>query len=311
MADEACAVEVNGLVKDFLGVRAVDHLSFRVTTGEIFGLVGPDGAGKTTTMRVLAGVMAPGEGSATVCGCDVVRDPEGVKRHISYMPQRFGLYEDLTVKENIRFYADLFGISRPQREAAATRLLAACGMSEFQQRLAGKLSGGMKQKLGLVCALIHTPKLLLLDEPTNGVDPLSRREFWAMLYNLAGQGVTIINSTAYLDEAERCHRVALMHRGRLLFCDQPSRLKESLPGAVIAVVSSVASRVRDELADAHGVSTVLLIGDAVHLFVDDAARRIPEISKALDAKGIPYHEVVRITPTIEDLFVNAVTAQEQ
>ena len=311
MADETRAVEVNGLVKDFPGIRAVDHLSFQVATGEIFGLVGPDGAGKTTTMRVLAGVMAPEEGSATVCGCDVVRDPEGVKRQISYMPQRFGLYEDLTVKENIRFYADLFGISRRQREAAAARLLAACGMSEFQQRLAGKLSGGMKQKLGLVCALIHTPRLLLLDEPTNGVDPLSRREFWAMLYNLAGQGVTIVNSTAYLDEAERCHRVALMHRGRLLFCDEPSRLKQRLPGAVIAVVSPVASRVRDELAHAAGVSTVLLIGDAVHLFVDDAARRIPEISSALDARGIAYHEVVRITPTIEDLFVNAVTAQEQ
>ncbi len=311
MADEPCAVEVNGLVKDFPGVRAVDHLSFRVTTGEIFGLVGPDGAGKTTTMRVLAGVMAPEEGSATVCGCDVVRDPEGVKRHISYMPQRFGLYEDLTVKENIRFYADLFGISRQQRDGAAARLLAACGMSEFQERLAGKLSGGMKQKLGLVCALIHTPKLLLLDEPTNGVDPLSRREFWAMLYNLAGQGVTIVNSTAYLDEAERCHRVALMHRGRLLFCDEPSRLKERLPGAVIAVVSPIASRVRDELAHAAGVNTVLLIGDAVHLFVDDAARRIPEISSALDTKGVPYHEVARITPTIEDLFVNAVTAQER
>jgi ABC-2 type transport system ATP-binding protein len=254
--------------------------------------------------------MAPEEGSATVCGQDVVRDPEGVKRHISYMPQRFGLYEDLTVKENIRFYADLFGISRRQREDTAARLLAACGMSEFQQRLAGKLSGGMKQKLGLVCALIHTPKLLLLDEPTNGVDPLSRREFWAMLYHLAGQGVTIVNSTAYLDEAERCHRVALMHRGRLLFCDEPGRLKQRLPGDVIAVVSPIASRVRDELAHAAGVSTVLLIGDAVHLFVDDAARRIPEISRALDAKGIPYHEVVRITPTIEDLFVNAVSAQD-
>jgi ABC-2 type transport system ATP-binding protein len=311
MPDESYAVEVDGLVKDFPGVRAVDHLSFRVEAGEIFGLVGPDGAGKTTTMRVLAGVMAPGAGSVTVCGCDVVRDPEAVKRHISYMPQRFGLYEDLTVSENIRFYADLFGISRRERQHAAARLLAACGMSEFESRLAGKLSGGMKQKLGLVCALIHTPRLLLLDEPTNGVDPLSRREFWAMLYDLAGQGVTIVNSTAYLDEAERCHRVALMHRGRLLFCDEPERLKERLPGAVVAVVSPIAARLRDELAHADGVSDILLIGDAVHLFVDDAARRIPEISRALDAKALAYDEVVRITPTIEDLFVNAVNAQER
>jgi len=311
MPDEACAVEVAGLVKDFPGVRAVDHLSFRVAPGEIFGLVGPDGAGKTTTMRVMASVMAPDEGSATVCGCDVVRDAESVKRHISYMPQRFGLYEDLTVNENIRFYADLFRIRRRERESTSARLLGACGMSEFGGRLAGNLSGGMKQKLGLICALIHTPKVLLLDEPTNGVDPVSRREFWAMLYDLVGQGVTIVNSTAYLDEAERCHRVALMHRGRLLFCDEPGRLKQRMPQDVVAVVSPVASRLRDELARADGVSSVLLIGDAVHLFVDDAARRIPEISRMLDSQRLPYQEVARITPTIEDLFVNAVTAQER
>ncbi|HKD65856.1 MAG TPA: ABC transporter ATP-binding protein [Candidatus Binataceae bacterium] len=311
MPDEACAVEVAGLVKDFPGVRAVDHLSFRVAPGEIFGLVGPDGAGKTTTMRVMASVMAPDEGSATVCGCDVVRDAESVKRQISYMPQRFGLYEDLTVNENIRFYADLFRIRRRERESTSARLLGACGMSEFGGRLAGNLSGGMKQKLGLICALIHTPKVLLLDEPTNGVDPVSRREFWAMLYDLVGQGVTIVNSTAYLDEAERCHRVALMHRGRLLFCDEPGRLKQRMPQDVVAVVSPVASRLRDELARADGVSSVLLIGDAVHLFVDDAARRIPEISRMLDSRGLPYQEVARITPTIEDLFVNAVTAQER
>ncbi len=309
MPDERYAVEVNGLVKSFPGVRAVDHLSFRVAAGELFGLVGPDGAGKTTTMRMLAGVMAPEEGSVAVCGHDVVRDPEAVKLQISYMPQRFGLYEDLTVDENIRFYADLFGVSRRDREASAARLLAACGMGEFGARLAGKLSGGMKQKLGLVCALIHTPRVLLLDEPTNGVDPVSRREFWAMLYNLVGQGVTIINSTAYLDEAERCHRVGLIHRGRLLFCDTPGQLKERMPGAVVAVISPVASRLRDELAHAGGVSSVLLIGDSLHLFVDDAARRIPELSRALDAKGLPYHEVVQITPTIEDLFVHAVTGQ--
>jgi ABC-2 type transport system ATP-binding protein len=311
MADEHYAVEVNGLVKTFPEVRAVDGLSFRVAKGEIFGLVGPDGAGKTTTMRVLAGVMPPEEGSVVVCGCDVARDPEAVKRHISYMPQRFGLYEDLTVMENIRFYADVFGVSRSERLSAAPRLLAACGMSEFGDRLAGNLSGGMKQKLGLVCALIHTPEVLLLDEPTNGVDPVSRREFWAMLYGLVGQGVTIVNSTAYLDEAERCHRVALMHRGRLLFCDTPARLKERLPGDVVAVVSPAAARLREALTGAAGITSVLLIGDAVHLFVDDAAQRIPEVIRILEAKGFPYQEVVRIMPTIEDLFVEAVTAEAE
>ncbi len=299
-------VVVRDLVKDFPGVRAIDHLSFDVAPGEIFGIVGPDGAGKTTTMRILAGVLAPDAGTASVARCDVVADPEGVKHLISYMPQRFGLYEDLTVDENIRFYADLFGVRRKDREARAAELLKACGMSEFRARQAGKLSGGMKQKLGLVCALIHTPRVLLLDEPTNGVDPVSRREFWAMLYSLVGQGVTVVNSTAYLDEAERCHRVALLHQGRLLFCDSPARLKSRLQGSVVSIVSSEARRVRDELAAAEGVSSVVLVGDAVHLFVDDADRRIPSLSARLKSGQIPFDEIVRVTPTIEDLFVEAV-----
>jgi len=299
-------VVVRELVKDFPGVRAIDHLSFEVAPGEIFGIVGPDGAGKTTTMRILAGVLPPDAGTATVARCDVVADPEGVKHLISYMPQRFGLYEDLTVDENIRFYADLFGVRRHDREARAAELLKACGMSEFRGRIAGKLSGGMKQKLGLVCALIHTPRVLLLDEPTNGVDPVSRREFWAMLYSLVGQGVTVVNSTAYLDEAERCHRVALLHQGRLLFCDTPARLKARLQGAVVSIVSAEPRRVKDELAAAEGVSSVVLVGDAVHLFVDDADRRIRELSARLSGGQIPFDEIVRVTPTIEDLFVEAV-----
>jgi ABC-2 type transport system ATP-binding protein len=299
-------VIVSDLVKDFPGVRAIDHLSFDVAPGEIFGLVGPDGAGKTTTMRILAGVLPPDAGSATVARCNVVGDPEGVKHLISYMPQRFGLYEDLTVDENIRFYADLFGVHRQDREARATELLKACGLSEFRKRLAGKLSGGMKQKLGLVCALIHTPRVLLLDEPTNGVDPVSRREFWAMLYSLVGQGVTVVNSTAYLDEAERCHRIALLHQGRLLFCDSPARLKARLQGSVVSIVSSAARRVRDALAKAEGVSSLVLVGDAVHLFVDDADRRIPDLSARLNSGQVPFDEIVRAVPTIEDLFVEAV-----
>ncbi len=299
-------VVVRELVKDFPGVRAIDHLSFDVASGEIFGIVGPDGAGKTTIMRILAGVLRPDAGAATVARCDVVGDPEGVKHLISYMPQRFGLYEDLTVDENIRFYADLFGVRRAQREARAAELLKACGMIEFRSRLAGKLSGGMKQKLGLVCALIHTPRVLLLDEPTNGVDPVSRREFWAMLYSLAGQGVTVVNSTAYLDEAERCHRIALLHEGRLLFCDSPARLKSRLEGSVVSVVSPQARRVRDALAAAEGVSSVVLVGDAVHLFVDDAGRRISDLSAQLIGNQVPFDEIVRATPTIEDLFVEAV-----
>jgi ABC-2 type transport system ATP-binding protein len=309
MVEPAAAITVDGLTKQFAGMTAVDRLHFTVESGEIFCLVGPDGAGKTTTMRMLAGVMTPDAGSATVAGYDVVRDPEGVKNHISYMPQRFGLYEELTVDENIRFYADLFGIGRREREKRATQLLAAAGMARFRDRLAGQLSGGMKQKLGLSCALIHTPRVLLLDEPTTGVDPVSRRDFWRILYGLAAEGVTVLASTAYLDEAERCHRLALLHKGRLLLCDSPARLKASMPGAVVAVTASTPAAVRDELQGMPGVSSLLVVGDGVHLVVDDAERLLPAIRERLRAAAVPFSEVVRVAPTIEDLFVASVSSQ--
>jgi ABC-2 type transport system ATP-binding protein len=298
------AIEVEGLVKKFPGVTAVDHLTFDVRPGEIFGLVGPDGAGKTTTLRILAGVMPPDHGSARVAGLDVLRDPEAVKHHISYMPQRFGLYEDLTVDENIRFYADLFGVPRRDREPRAARLLAASGMSEFRARLAGKLSGGMKQKLGLTCALIHTPRVILLDEPTTGVDPVSRRDFWRILYSLLDQGVTILTSTAYLDEAERCHRVGLMHQGRLLACDTPAQLKSRLPAqSVVGIITSDPRAARDAIENAEGVLATLLAGDRLHLGVDDGPRRIPELRARLETAGLPFDEVLLVEPSLEDLFV--------
>jgi ABC-2 type transport system ATP-binding protein len=303
------AIVVSELTKRFPGVLAVDRLSFEVVPGEIFGLVGPDGAGKTTTLRMLAGVLPPDNGSATVADCDIVRDPERAKRHLSYMPQRFGLYEDLTVEENIRFYADLFGVRHVEREQRSERLLAAAGMSEFRARLAGQLSGGMKKKLGLVCALIHTPAVLLLDEPTTGVDPVSRRDFWGILYSLLAEGVAILTSTAYLDEAERCHRVALLHQGRLLFFDTPTRLKVRLPGAVLAVRSAEPRPLRVPLEQAEGVSSLVLVGDGVHLVVDDAQRRLPELEARLRAADLPFDDIVQVTPSIEDLFVSAVQRQ--
>jgi ABC-2 type transport system ATP-binding protein len=306
MTEPSVAIRASQLTKRFPGVLAVDRLSFDVSPGEIFGLVGPDGAGKTTTLRMLAGVLAPDSGSASVAGFDIVRDPEGAKRSISYMPQRFGLYEDLTVDENIRFYGDIFGIRRAQHESRAQRLLKAAGLGEFRARLAGKLSGGMKQKLGLVCALTHTPTVILLDETTNGVDPVSRRYFWEILYSLLDEDVAILTSTAYLDEAERCHRVALLHQGRLLFCDTPAALKKNLPGAVISIVSAEPRRLREPLEKAEGVSSLVLVGSGVHLVVDDGARRIPELRARLTAAGVAFDAIEQITPTIEDLFVAAV-----
>jgi ABC-2 type transport system ATP-binding protein len=303
------AILVSSLGKRFGTVQAVDHLSFDVQQGEIFGLVGPDGAGKTTTMRMLAGVLTPDSGSAIVAGHDVRLDPEGAKRDLSYMPQRFGLYEDLTVDENIRFYADLFGISRKEREQRSAELLAAAGFAEFRRRLAGNLSGGMKQKLGLVCALIHTPRVILLDEPTNGVDPVSRRDFWRILYSLVAQGVAILTSTSYLDEAERCHRVGLLYRGRMLFCDRPEELKKQFPGGVVVVHSSDPEQVRTALSGAGAARSVLLVGDRVHVFVDSGKGRIDELRTRLDAEKVPYDSIEQVVPSVEDLFVSAVEGE--
>lgn len=296
-------IAVAGLKKRFADVSAVDGVSFTVERGEIFGLVGPDGSGKTATMRMLAGVMRPDEGNIAVEGVDVVADPEGVKPCISYMPQRFGLYEDLTVDENIRFYADLFEVPRSLREERSQRLLAASGMTEFRSFFAGRLSGGMKQKLGLTCALVHTPHVLLLDEPTTGVDPVSRRDFWRILYDLREQGVTIVISTAYLDEAERCNRLALLYAGRVLYCDTPAALKRRMPGALVAISSPDGRAARTIVAGSEGVTHALLVGAGIHAVVDDADLRVPQLRNALERAGIRVGDITVIVPGIEDVLV--------
>ena len=234
-------IEANNLARRFAQITAVDELNLAIEEGEIFGLVGPDGAGKTTTMRLLTGILPPSGGSAQVAGYDVAKDPERIKEMIAYMPQRFGLYEDLTVMENMRFYADIYQTPREQQAAKVKMLLDFTRLEPFKDRLASNLSGGMKQKLGLACALIHTPKVLFLDEPTNGVDPVSRREFWNILYQLLKEKVTIFFSTAYLDEAERCRRIGLLHKGKLLRCDVPGAIKKernaaSLEEAFISII---------------------------------------------------------------------------
>jgi len=296
-------IQVDGLVKRFGGFTAVNQLSFSVNRGEIFGLVGPDGAGKTATMRMLAGVMRPDGGAIVIDGVDAVADPEDAKYHVSYMPQRFGLYEDLTVHENIRFYADLFEVPPALRREREVRLLAASGMTEFGGFRAGQLSGGMKQKLGVACALVHTPKILLLDEPTTGVDPVSRRDFWRILYGLREDGVTIVISTAYLDEAERCNRLTLMHSGRALYCDTPAALKKRMPGALIAISSTEGRAVRSAITGRPGVSQVLLVGDGVHAVVDDAELRIPQLRDAIRVAGAQVSDLSVAAPSIEDVFV--------
>ena len=237
-------IETRDLTRRFGPIVAVDHLNLIVPRGEIFGLVGPDGAGKTTTLRMLCGLMDPTEGSARVAGFDVVRESQSVKDQIGYMAQRFGLYGDLTVQENMDFYADLFGIVGAERQRLTVDLLRMTRMDPFRSRQAGRLSGGMKQKLALMCTLLHHPQILFLDEPTNGVDPVSRRDFWAILYQLLKDGITIFMTTAYLDEAERCNRVGLMHKGKLIRCSAPDVMKQetgsaNLEGAFIKTIHMV------------------------------------------------------------------------
>jgi len=242
-------IEARGLTRRFGAITAVDHLDLTVAPGEIFGLVGPDGAGKTTTVRMLCGLIDPSDGSARVAGHDAARESQAVKDRIGYMAQRFGLYGDLTVEENMVFYADLFGITGGERLRLTSELLRMTRMDPFRERQAARLSGGMKQKLALMCTLLHRPKILFLDEPTNGVDPVSRRDFWTILYELLKDGITIFMTTAYLDEAERCNRVGLMHKGRLIRCEAPEEMKRatgssSLEGAFVHTIRSVEGVVR-------------------------------------------------------------------
>jgi ABC-2 type transport system ATP-binding protein len=301
-APAAAMIDVSGLEKRFGPLTAIGGLSFSVQPGEIFGLVGPDGAGKTITMRMLASVMRPDGGSIVIDGIDVLAFPEQAKRHVSYMPQRFGLYEDLTVDENIRFYADLFEVPRAVWQARADAMLHAANMTPFRKRLAGQLSGGMKQKLGLTCSLVHTPKVLLLDEPTTGVDPLSRREFWQILYSLRSEGVAMVISTAYLDEAERCDRLALLHAGTMMYCDTPAGLKAHMPGVMLEIIATNPRAARNLLRTLPGVRSALLIGTGVHAHIDSAGRR-PQIAAALATAGIAVSAIDAVPPTVEDLFV--------
>ncbi len=285
------------LTRRFGRLTALDRLNLEIPRGEVFGLVGPDGAGKTTTLRVLCGLMDATEGEAWVAGRDVAKEPDAVKDRIGYMAQRFGLYGDLTVDENMAFYADLFGISRGEREDLTARLLRMTRMEPFRSRQAARLSGGMKQKLALMCTLLHRPEVLFLDEPTNGVDPVSRRDFWAILYQLVKDGLTVFITTAYLDEAERCNRVGLMSRGRLIRCDAPAALRASLDETCYEVRVRDRRAARELLLAMEGVVSAEPAGDALHVFASRA------VSPGDLAARIQTAEVRPIDPSLEDVFI--------
>lgn len=295
-------ISITHLTKKFDTNVAINNLSLDVKPGETFGLIGPDGAGKTTTLRVISTAMVPSSGTVTVGGIDVTRDPEAVKKLIGYMPQRFALYPDLTVLENLNFFADVFGSPRAQRKELIERLLGFARLTEFKTRLARNLSGGMQKKLALASTLMHRPKILLLDEPTTGVDPVSRREFWDLLTEVHLDGVTIIVSTPYLDEAERCNRVGLMYRGELIACDEPTKLRDGVGATVVEAQSAQALQARNLIESREGVLKVTTHGDLLRLIID-RVEQLAELQSLWNTNGIAVQNLRTVKPRLEDVFV--------
>lgn len=300
-------ISVKGLYKKFASLEAISGVSFDVRRGEIFGMLGPDGAGKTTLMRILAGLMDYDGGTVNVAGYDLKTEQPGLSDLIAYMPQRFGLYEDLTVMENILFYADLYDMKRGAGlDSRIEELLDFCRMTPFKNRLAGRLSGGMKQKLGLTCALIHTPKLLLLDEPTNGVDPVSRREFWKILHEMLKTGLTVFVSTTYLDEAERCNRIAFINRGRIGSIDTPKNLKKSSNNLMWRIEVSDKFGAINILKKIPEIISALVMGPAIHIFTKTEVSQefIEEkIKRELSEGKIELFSFNPGFPNLEDIFI--------
>ncbi len=298
------AIEACDLSKVFGTLLAVDNISFQVGKGEIFGIVGPDGAGKTTTLRMLSTIMDPNSGTAAIAGFDTRTAASTAKEHLAYMSQRFGLYPDLTVLENISFYADLYGVQRKGRETRISELLGFSHMEPFRKRKAQDLSGGMKQKLQLICALIHTPAVLLLDEPTNGVDPVSRRDFWRILYKIIKQGVSILVTTAYLDEAERCDRIGLLDKGKFLATGSPQAIKGLMKGKVLTLRSPDVRKINKLIQDGLPGLNVNVFGDTVHIICREIQDTKEKTLELIQTKGFMIDEIKEASPTLEDVFVS-------
>jgi ABC-2 type transport system ATP-binding protein len=303
---EAPAILASGLRRRFDTTVAVRDLSLSIARGEIFALLGPDGAGKTTALRMLCGAIAPDAGSAVIDGIDLSLDPERVHARLGYMPQRFSLYADLTVQENLDFYADLFAVPDAARAERERRLLEFSGLSAFRGRLAAQLSGGMKQKLALACTLIHEPAVLLLDEPTAGVDPVSRREFWRILYDLNRQGVTILVSTTYMDEADRCTTVGLLYAGDLVSVQDPGAMKRGMSGDVIEFVAEPKPAARQVIQRSSEVLSETVIGDRFHAVVADATVALPALIERLRGAGVRVRDAREVQPSLEDVFVTII-----
>lgn len=310
MKENHNVIETHNLTKRFGNLTAVDALNLSVRRGEIFGLLGPDGAGKTTTIRMLCAIMHPTEGRASVAGFDTVKQPEEIKKRIGYMPQQFSLYGDLTVDENLTFFADIFQVDRKTRRERKQTLLEFARLTQFRNRRAAHLSGGMQKKLALACTLIHRPEIIFLDEPTTGVDPVSRREFWDILSQLHLQGVTLFISTPYMDEAERCSRVALMYEGDVIICDEPSHIKGLVEGELLELRPD---RLRDAsllIKGQTGVLEVQTYGDVLHVFVDDAQSRMGDLQDLLHENNITIRSLRQTRPRMEEAFISLIRERE-
>jgi ABC-2 type transport system ATP-binding protein len=303
-APPAPLIEASDIRRSFGTTRAVDGVSLRVAAGEAYGLVGPDGAGKTTTLRLLVGVLRLDEGSVRVAGHDVALEAESARSMVGYLAQRFSLYGDLTVFENLRFFAEARDITGARFEQRAAELLGFVGLTGFEGRRAEHLSGGMRQKLGLACALIHEPPVLLLDEPTGGVDPVTRQDFWQLLVRILDRGAAVVVSTPYMDEATRCHRVGFMHGGRILVEGPPRVLAAALAGRVLELAAQPKERARAIALADPGVEDVLAFGDRLHLRVTDPAGPLDRLPAALDAAGVAVARLRPIAPSIEDVFIS-------
>lgn len=304
------AVEVIQLTRKFGDFTAVDHVSFEIPRGEIFGLLGPNGAGKTTTIRMLCGILTPTSGEARVMGFDVARQSEEVKQRIGYMSQKFSLYNDLTVYENLDFYANLYSVPREKFAPRMRELIEMAGLRGHEKQLTASLSGAWRQRLALACAIVHEPPMLFLDEPTAGVDPVSRREFWDMIYNLAGQGVSVLATTHYMDEAEFCNVIGMMYRSRLIALDDPDTLKEKMRGMLFEIDCREPGRAEEILKDLPFAHDVAVHGVLLHVLVSDEKEK-RGLEKALQSNGIAVKRIERVQPSLEDVFVSLVEDEDR
>lgn len=301
-------IAVHQLTKRFGDLVAVNNVTFAVHRGEIFAFLGPNGSGKSTTIRMLCGILAPTSGTGRVLGYDIERESERVKQGIGYMSQRFALYLDLSVWENLEFYASVYNVPRATRRARLDALVAIAGLTGRERQLAGRLSGGWRQRLALGCATVHDPQLLFLDEPTAGVDPVSRQEFWTMIYGLAREGRTIFVTTHYLDEAEHANRIGMIHNGTLRALASPAELKRSLHGQLLKIVSNTPFDVVTHLEGVPGIHNVALQGNDVHALVDLETQTIEQIAHRLGHAGLAVSEIRPVEPTLEDVFISLIGA---